>query len=272
MPKHCNNTHHPIRQSYIRHARVALTTLALLLSAPAPAIVNVESMRGDDTPEGYSGKIEAAVSGQSGYTDKTGVDVGARVQWQRDRITNFGILRYAYGESSGVRDTNKSFAHLRHIHQVTERRAYEAYLQGESNEFARLSFRGLVGAGLRYTLAEIPKVRATHVGVGAYYARETLDDEPGLSDDGSEDFWRFSTYLNYQRQVNELVQLLSTTYYQPRVNDFGDYRLLEEAALKVKMSANLALKLSVDVVHDSKPPQSVKETDISYRSGIEYNF
>jgi len=68
------------------------------------------------------------------------------------------------------------------------------------------------------------------------------------------------------------VRVLSTTYYQPAVDDFGDYRLLEDAALSVKMTDSLSLKVSLNLAHDSQPPQDVKKTDTTYSTGIEYSF
>ena len=68
------------------------------------------------------------------------------------------------------------------------------------------------------------------------------------------------------------MRVLSTTYYQPAVDDFNDFRVLEEATLSVKMTDNLALNLSLNLSHDSKPPQAVKKTDTTYSTGIEYSF
>ena len=38
------------------------------------------------------------------------------------------------------------------------------------------------------------------------------------------------------------------------------------------MTNALSLKLSLDLKHDSQPPQDVKKTDITYSTGIEYSF
>ena len=238
----------------------------------AQAIVNIESLRAGDAQPGYSGAVNLSVDGQSGNTDKLGINAGARLQWHGGAVTNFAILRYGYGETSGVQDTNKLFTHARHILQVTDTTAYEGFIQAERNVFNRLSFRGLIGGGVRLKLAEIPKVKSLHLGLGGFYSRETLEKRAGLTDSGSQNIWRFSTYLNYVQRFNDSVRVLSTTYYQPAVDDFSDYRLMEEATLSVKMNDSLSLNVSLDLSHDSKPPQTVKKTDTIYSTGIEYSF
>jgi hypothetical protein len=43
-------------------------------------------------------------------------------------------------------------------------------------------------------------------------------------------------------------------------------------ALQIKLTGALDLRLSVEVAYDSEPPQLVDNTDVTYRTGIEYSF
>jgi len=253
-------------------ARWLLSIPLLGWTVVAHAIVDIESMRVGDPPQGYSGSLNVSLDGESGYTDKISTSSGARLEWHAGKITNFAIFRYDYEETSDVADTNYLLLHLRHIRAVTKTTAYEGFIQMERNEFARLSFRGLIGGGVRLALGEKTAVKSSHLGLGGFYTRENLTSVPGTTDSGIRKYWRLSTYLNYVRQLNEQVKVLSTTYYQPAVDDFSDYRLLEEASLGVKMTDTLDLKLSLDVTHQSEPPQTVEKTDIVYSTGIEYTF
>jgi putative salt-induced outer membrane protein YdiY len=252
--------------------RGILTTLMIGWITGAHAIVNIEALHTGEPPPGYSGTVNVSVDGQSGNTDKLSVNAGTRLQWHGGAITNFAILRYNYGETSGAQDTNKFFSHARHIHQISDKTAYEGFVQAERNIFTRLTFRGLIGGGLRLTLAEIPEKKSLHLGAGGFFSREILVNRADLTDAGSKNTWRVNTYLNYVQQLNDSVRVLSTTYYQPAVDDFGDYRLLEDAALSVKMTDSLSLKVSLNLAHDSQPPQDVKKTDTTYSTGIEYSF
>jgi len=254
--------------------RVRGVVSALLLGwmASAHAIVDIEALRAGAPQPGYSGALNVSADGQSGNTEKVAINAGARLQWHGGAVTNFAILRYNYGATSGVQDTNKFFFHARHIHQISDRRAYEGFIQAERNIFARLDFRGLIGGGLRLTLTEIPDKKTLHFGAGGFFSREKLQERAGLTDAERSNIWRVNTYLNYVQQLNHSVRVLSTTYYQPAIEDFSDYRLLEEATLSVKMTDTLSLNVSLDLAHDSKPPQAVKKTDTTYSTGAEYSF
>lgn len=252
--------------------RCLLTALSLGWTVAAHAIVNVESLEVGEPPQGYSGAVNLSVDGASGNTDKLSTNLGARLQWHGGAITNFAIFRYAYAESSGIQDTNKLLFHVRHIHQVSAQTAYEGFIQAEHDKFARLLFRGLIGGGTRLTLVEKPGVKSLHLGLGGFFSREILESRPGTTDGGGQNLWRINSYLNYLHHLNGQVSVLSTTYYQPRVDDFSDYRLLEDAALNVKMTDTLSINLSLQLTHDSKPPQDVKKTDVTYSTGIQFSF
>jgi len=47
---------------------------------------------------------------------------------------------------------------------------------------------------------------------------------------------------------------------------------LEQASLQVKLTDRLDLSFSLEITHDSHPPQFVDQTDVICRTGIEYQF
>jgi len=257
----------------MKYSKISLAVLpALIWSLPACAIVNVENMRVGPAEPGLSGNLDLSISGKRGNTDKDEYGIDGRIQNNTDQVTDFIVLSYDYGEVDNVSNTNKTFIHARHVKQFQPRRAWEAFAQAEENEFARLSFRGLVGGGLRFTLTESAERLGLYLGAGAFWSRETLDKRPGLTDHGSETFSRANLYLVYKHRLNQQLSLVSTTYYQPRLSDSADFRALEQAGLAVKMSDNLSLKLSLDIAHDSRPPQSIDKTDSSYNTSLSYQF
>jgi len=250
---------------------LAVLLIATGLSRPAQAIVNIEGMRGGGKDAGISGSISLSLNNTTGNTEKKVANTSGRVNWQRQDSLTFLIASLSYGRSNDVRDTNKAFGHLRHIIEHSERLAYEAFIQAERNEFTRLSRRTLAGAGVRLTLHGNDSGH-TYLGLGAFRSSETLDEDPVLTDVGTERLWRASIYLAIDYAINEQVNIGSTTYYQPDTGDSADYRLLEQAALKVGISDRLALKLSLDIARDSRPPQTIEKTDSSFMTGLEYSF
>jgi putative salt-induced outer membrane protein YdiY len=252
----------------LRYCQAAL--LLFVASAAQASIVNIESQRGE-IGEGFSGRFHFALGGASGNTDKVNLQTGTRLEWKHDATTYLSILEYNYGETNDVRDTNRAFAHLRRTVQHRERRAVEGFGQVERNEFTRLSFRGLAGGGLRLTLSRSEDFRA-YLGLGAFVVREVLDDREDVTDAGARSFVRGNFYLSLNSNLNDYTTLYNTLYYQPALDDFPDVRVLNEAGLLIQLSRQIDLRSSVQVIHQSRPPQTVDKTDITYLTGIEYRF
>lgn len=253
---------------------VMALTLCLLSgwSSGAWAIVNIEDMRIGSPRAGFSGSFSLTFDGSSGNTRTAETGLNARLQWQQARTTDFVIAAYDYAKSNDVRNTNRRFLHARHVRQFAPTRAWEAFAQAAEDEFARLSFRRLLGGGLRFVLAEEPKRTGIYFGIGAFFAAERLAPRAGTNDAGDSTFWQGNLYLSYKHRINDSLNLASTTYYQPRLDNGADMRILEQAALKVRMTDQLSLKLLLNLAYDSRPPEEVKRTDTSYLTALHYQF
>ena len=93
-----------------------------------------------------------------------------------------------------------------------------------------------------------------------------------LDDAGIDKLVRGNFYFVATYRLNDTVSLGSTTYYQPATSDPGDFRALEQAALRVVLTHTLDLKITLEIAYDSRPPQLVDKTDVTYSTGIEYRF
>ena len=183
---------------------------------------------------------------------------------------NYLLLSGSYGESNGVKNTEKGFLHARHMRGLTPFVTAEGYVQTEYDKFARLEFRGLLGGGVRLTLLPRAKKGEAYLGLGAYYSEERIDNS--FADGGTEVLWRANGYLVLKYQASENTTLVSTTYYQPALDETGDYRLMEQAAMKVKISDMMSLLISVDYRADSRPPLSVEKENIHYKTTLSLEF
>jgi len=244
----------------------------LVCPVAALAIVNVEAIHIGTPVDGLSGTATASAGGASGNSNRFRGRADLHLQWHAGRHTDFAVFSYDYGKSRGRTDTNREFAHLRHRFQFAPVWAVEGFGQVERDEFARLSFRGLAGGGLRYTLLEREDAAAVYLGLGGMFEREVLRRDFRTSDPRGQSLGRGNSYLTMQLRFNEQARLSSTTFYQPAVTDTGDFRLLEETALHIRLADGMELRLNVEVRYDSRPPQTVKTTDITYTTGITVSF
>ncbi len=251
---------------------LCILCVALPLSFSAQAIVNVEQAIIGQPTEGVHSTLDFQVNGASGNTDKITNKVELLTLWQHDTHTEFLQLQDAYGKSRGVVDTDRAFAHLRHRTALSPTWGVEGFVQVGRDPFARLTQRTLLGGGARLVLFEENLKSAGYFGFGAFHEQETLSSKLGTSDALESNLWRANSYLVLKRQLNEQVRVYSTTYYQPAISNAGDFRMLEQAFILVKLAQHLDLKVSLDIAFDSKPPQTVQQRDVLYSTGLEFSF
>ncbi len=236
-----------------------------LLPAPALAIVNAEDLDLSIDHDGAAGKIEGSLSGSSGNSNTLRGEAGGRLIWRHGAHLEMLVGSAAYGKSRGVRNSNKSFAHLRHRYRWNDHWALEGFAQVQQDEFAHLKLRTLFGGGLRWSGRQ--QAWSWHVGLGSFYEREALRGSASVTR-----LWRASSYLALAYAPSKQLRLQNTLYYQPAWKDRADYRLLDDAALLVGLAEHLDLKLTLELAQDSRPPAGIARTDIAYKTGLSYRF
>ena len=66
--------------------------------------------------------------------------------------------------------------------------------------------------------------------------------------------------------------MLFTIYYQPRIDEFKDYRVLADLGINIKLSESLRVVESLSVMYDSEPPEGVQNTDLKSMSSLRLVF
>jgi len=254
----------------MKRSAILLLLSALLLSSPLLAIVNMESLHTGAPEEGFSGTLEASYKSKSGNSERVDYALGSRLQWHRGDDTTFLLLNGEYGKAAGIEYSRKAFSHLRHIHQFTPVVAGEAFLQAEFDDFTRLESRRLAGGGARFTLYSGAQGTTLHLGTGLFHEYERIDAK--YPDGGTEERNRGNLYLVVKLPLGEHSTLVSSSYYQPDLADSGDYRVLEQAALRTTLTSRLSLILAVDHRYDSRPPLGLGERDTSVNTSIAFTF
>ncbi len=254
-----------------------LTLFTLLLSTQAAAISNIESERPGLPDEGWTGHIEVGLDGETGNSREETYSGAAKITHRKNKNILLGIVEREYGTTRDIKDTDESFIHARWIHLLNTRWAAEGFAQWEEDEFANLVSRSLVGGGGRYVVAQDEKVFSLSVGFGGFREREVLD--LGTYEDTTWT-WRLNTFTVYQHRLNDSIVISATAYYQPSTDDFSDFRTLLDAALSIKLTDSLDLKVHYNVEHDSEPARNLDadppidnyETNTEYETSLVYNF
>lgn len=250
---------------------VVIFSLLSIFPITTMAIVNMDGLHFDNKKDTFTADLDLTVSGSSGNSNTAKTALNAQFSWIAEKSINLAILGYQYGKSNDVRSANKAFIHYRYIYQLNNTIDWELFGQLETNEFTRLSYRGLLGSGIRFSVAKSEQHHA-FLGVGGFYSKEKIKFTSGLTDDGVEEFTRANFYFLSKYRVNPEINFANVLYYQPHLSRFSDYRALLETKFDFKINEDLSFRLSLDIEYDSEPSQAIKSTDVGYMSGLVFNF
>ncbi len=268
-----------------------LTRLTLLLLAygifiiprtTQAQIVNVLDAV-ESSKQGFGGAVDFAVEWRTGNTNllRFGWNVGASYRAGRHltffkwQLTNAAKKSSRHGEYDDLYISN-SFEHFRYRFHVQGPLSTEVFLQHAMDNTKRLRVRALAGGGVRL---ETPKASWGFIALGTDYMFSyeefyedcacTFDPDgcPACGDgtaceDDSESQptavyvyepyqHRWSSYLQLVIKIADSLSFQQTTFIQPRLDDFGDYRLMTEAGLVFK-AGKFYSKTSLTVSYHSR--------------------
>ena len=249
-------------------ARIKFVLIYLcFFTTNAFAIVNIEKVNIEKDPAPFQGQIDFKLSGASGNSVNQSSSLGSRFQWN-DISTQFIVLKYNYAKSFDVKSKDNSFMHYRYIVNPKLKITSEYFLQLEENEFTLLKLRTLFGAGLRFSLFDKKDKHQIRFGLGLFHSKEKINDISNTVDELN----RLNTYLTYQYKIKDSIHFLSTSYYQPDIENTSDYRVLEQLSLEFTISKSFVYYLTMDMSYDSDPVTALDKLDKGYKSGIKYKF
>ncbi len=248
---------------------VIIVVLFALLTRIEAQVVNVERLRITQDSSGWSGSAEGNFDIRRNQRLVVSLGSKAHVQYQQDSNT---ILLYAQGgliKASGDELVNFAFSHLRYTHYVSEFLSWEAFTQLQQNRVNGIASRWLVGAGARGKIFDA-KPGTAYLGMLLMREREreVVDSIPIHKD------YRISSYLagSYTPESAPWITIASTTYYQPRIDKFPDFRISSDWNLQVSLRQNLSLSTSFNLVYDTRPPVGLDEAVYSVLNGIRFRF
>ncbi len=248
----------------MRHLLLFLFCLTL-----SHAVVSIAPVEIGKKP-GITGGIEASFETTRGNTEKDEYKGGARVQYDSNAsFVTWAEFSVNYAEASGVKNTNKTYVHLRYIHTFDSQKNinWELFVQSQTNEFTKIEERFLSGGGFRFHLLD-QMIGNVYLGTGALY--ENISYTTNI--DNHEDNIRANLYLSYSKELTKDAQISYIGYYQPKIDAFDDYIISNEIDLQVHVYLKLFLSLKLSYNIDSKPAIGVKKEDFSQTTSLVYKF
>ncbi len=230
-------------------------------------LVNVEKKRIGNEKKGLQGKIDLSIN----FTKNNSEIL---------LIKNTNHLQYFYkknkfllfNEFSRIKADNKSylndgFFHFRYNYNFEKSFIVgEAFTQYQYNKVKKLKHRYLIGAGPRFRILDSTNIRLFSGLLYMYeYEMLTINNQTSSK-------VRLSAYLAFSLKVTDKITFNHTTYYQPHIVDFSNYRVASETNFTFKISDKLAMKTIYTLNYDSEPPTAVDNLFYTISNGLSYSF
>lgn len=241
--------------------------ILMLFSAPLfSQVINIESQRIHTDTTGFDGTLEAGFTVNQNNSLLISATSLAHVQYKtkKDLFMLVGNWRFTNGGTN--RFVNDGMVHFRYNHSFVNWLKLEAFTQVQYNQLLNLRFRYLVGMGPRFKMVDKPFMKMYS---GLAYMFEYEED---VNPDTVEYNNRFSTYVSWTIEPNKNFSFIATTYYQPKITDWSDFRISGNYALRFKAFKRLAFKIEFMFLYDSHPPIGIQPFVFNGTTGIIFNL
>lgn len=234
-------------------------------------VVNIESKRLHTDSLRFAGSAQMALL----LNSTNGKDIftirgNAVVQWKSKNYRHLwlNVINYDFAKADDDDYVNNFYDHFRYNYKVNEWLRWEAFAQIQVNEPLGIAYRQLLGTGPRF---KIPVVRNTDLYLGTAYMYEIEKTIPPTVTKSYHSRW--SNYLSFNIHFPPINGLItSTTYYQPRFDQFSDFRISTETRFSFMITHKWSIYTTFNYLFDSRPPQDIRKSALNLEQGFGISF
>lgn len=245
-----------------------LLLLLLLFSPLAQAqILNAESLRKVTDTSGWSGSATVNFDLARNVNDIISLGTDIHVQYKTKKHLILLKNQVVFRKLNDDDFSNFGITHIRYNYRLSDRWRWEAFGQGQYNRVNLIDFRGLLGTGPRYKITTSEKYKFYLGSLLMFEYEEVADGITPLQRD-----IRLSSYLSFSLYPTDDISFVSTTYYQPQVDLWSDYRVSSESTFVVTLYKNLKFNLTYFFTYDAIPAVGIPNSQYRLSTGLTYTF
>ncbi len=231
-------------------------------------VINVETLRKVTDSAKWTGSVSLDVSLIKNKNDILRIANKAHIQYNNKKELWLFVNDLNFQKLDGNSFVNRGTQHLRYNHRVTSGIKMEAFLQAQYDAVSEIDLRALAGLGPRFKLYANDDYRF-YLGTLVMYEYEKSSDI--VADRVQKDI-RGSVYVSFSLYPTENISVISTSYYQPKLESFSDYRLSSHTSFLIKIFKSLAFKTTFSYNFDAFPIFSIPRTQYELTNGLLYTF
>lgn len=190
---------------------------------------------------------------------------GSQLGYSKEKNTYLSIneLRLIFAEEDKLE--NKGYQHFRYQRQLDSTITLEAFSQTQFDQVLKIELRQLFGIGPRIHLFHKSKSK---VFLGLHYMYE-YEEELGTEIINRDH--RLSSHFAFSKKLeNSAIHCIA--YYQPRIDQFGDYRVSGSTTYSIVLRKQLRFNIRGELTYDSMPVKGVNDLTYTLLNGFSLEF
>ena len=230
-------------------------------------IVNIENMRLATKNEGFTGSIDLSLNFTMNSVQLLQIGDRARIGYKKKKHQILLLTDHSLIRTNSLSIVNLGFEHVRYNYTFKDSGIVilELFEQAQFNKIQKINLRLLGGVGLRLHLLDQQHYQL-NIGTGFMAEYEELIDY-GISNDILS-----NNYISFDGQFSEHIGMNVITYFQPKLIDFGNYRLSNESQLRFIINKHLTYRIIYSLSHDSRDIPDVRKTNYTFRNALSFTF
>jgi hypothetical protein len=229
-------------------------------------VINIENKRFLNDTNGWVGNIDFNFNVYNNTQQVLQFSNAIRVQYQKNKSRFIFLNDLNFIKAGNTDFANAGYQHFRYNYKVSKWLTMEAFTQTQYNPVLKLDFRYLLGAGPRLKLLKKENARIYIAALYMYEYDDIINDDVNLYEH------RLSSYLTCSFSVFKTVELTSTTFYQPNINNVADYRIANDTGLEIHINKYLNFKSTFNMLYDTRQPLDIPDLVYSFKNGLSIKF
>ncbi|GAA5222431.1 DUF481 domain-containing protein [Membranihabitans marinus] len=230
-------------------------------------IINVENARKTTDTTGLAGGASVMGSYFNNTNAVWNIKTATDIQWKTDKKIYYFLTDWTMLKTDQTDLQNLLYLHLRYNYKFNQRWRLESFLQYQYNKIQLINNRILSGIGPRIKLLEN---ETSKIYFGSLLMAEWEDQDDEIDD------WvyhtRLSNYLSFTIGQSDVFSFRSTTYYQPSLHLWKNFRIHNEEKFEFYMTEILSLISTLRYSYDRFPVLDAPKFTFQMVFGLKFSF
>jgi len=229
-------------------------------------VINIEGKRFLNDSNGWVGNADFSFNLIQNTQQVLSFSNTMRIQYQKNKSRFIFLNDVNFIKAGNTNFVNTGYQHFRYNYKLNKLLTMEAFTQTQYNPVLKLDFRYLLGAGPRLKLLKHENARIYFATLYMYEFDDIVNDPVNLYEH------RLSSYLTFSLFLLKNVEITSTTFYQPNLQNTADYRIANDTGLEIHINKHLNFKTGFNLLFDSAQPIGIPDLVYSLRNGLSIKF